>query len=117
MMAKLQNIEAECPLEIGMNMITGKWKIPILWHLIQGRKRFNELQRSLPHITQKILTQQLREMENDGLVYRHVYAEVPPRVEYGLTPLGESIRPIFDVLCQWGKKYKNQYPNEKPYTD
>ena len=108
-MAKLQNINETCPMEIGMNMIAGKWKIPILWHLLRGKSRFNELQRSLTPITQKTLTQQLREMEHDGLIRRHVYAEVPARVEYSLTPLGESIRPIFDVLCEWGKEYQKQH--------
>lgn len=113
-MAKFQNIDEKCPMEIGMNMITGKWKIPILWHLLRGKSRFNELQRSLSPITQKTLTQQLREMERDGLIRRHVYAKVPPRVEYSLTPLGESIRPIFNVLCEWGKEYQKQYSNRKP---
>lgn len=112
MMAKLKNVDEKCPMEIGINMIAGKWKVPILWYLLRGKIRFNELQRSLSLITQKTLTQQLREMERDGLIRRQVYAEVPPRVEYSLTPLGESIRPIFDVLCKWGKEYQKQHSVE-----
>lgn len=107
-MAKTQSMDETCPIEIGINRIAGKWKMPILWRLIQGTSRFNELQRALAPITQKTLTQQLREMEYDGLICRRVYAEVPPRVEYSLTALGKSIRPVFDILCQWGKDYQKQ---------
>jgi len=106
-MAKSKNIDALCPLEIAMNMMSGKWKLTILWHLSKGMVRFNELQRLLSGITQKILSQQLRELESDGLISRTVYAEVPPRVEYRLTRLGESIHPVLQALCQWGKDYKS----------
>lgn len=104
--AKLEAVDDGCPLEIAMNIMTGKWKLPILWQLFKGRKRFNELQRQLCPITQKTLTRELRELEADGLVGRKIYAEIPPRVEYSLTPLGESVRPVLDSLCRWGKEYR-----------
>jgi DNA-binding HxlR family transcriptional regulator len=85
-------------------MIGGKWKIPILWNLFGGPRRFSELHRMLAPVTQKVLVQQLREMEADGLVTRRVYAEVPPRVEYGLTARGESLKPIIQSLCAWSAK-------------
>ena len=83
-------------------MIGGKWKIPILWHLFDGPKRFGELQRALAPITQKVLIQQLRDLEADALVTRTVYAEVPPRVDYTLTPIGESLSAALAPLCAWG---------------
>jgi DNA-binding HxlR family transcriptional regulator len=84
-------------------MIGGKWKIPILWHLFDGPRRFSELHRALAPITQKVLTQQLRELEADALLTRTVYPEVPPRVDYALTPRGRSLRPIIHSLCTWSK--------------
>ena len=78
-------------------MIGGRWKVLILRELFQGVKRFNELQRAVNGITQKMLTQQLREMESDGIVHREIYLQVPPKVEYSLTPLGESLKPIIDT--------------------
>ncbi|HEY7544105.1 MAG TPA: winged helix-turn-helix transcriptional regulator [Blastocatellia bacterium] len=88
-------------------MIGGRWKTPILYHLFQGEKRFSELRRRLKPITQKMLTQQLREMERDGLVHREVFPEVPPRVEYSLTPLGETLRPVIDAMCRWGIMFRD----------
>jgi len=108
-MAKSHEIDDQCPLEIAMNMMSGKWKLMILWHLTKSTIRFNELQRLLPNITQKTLTQQLRELGSDGLINRKAYAEVPPKVEYSLTNLGESIKPVLQVLCQWGKDYKEGF--------
>ncbi|MBL8148432.1 MAG: helix-turn-helix transcriptional regulator [Blastocatellia bacterium] len=92
-----------CPAETTLNFIGGRWKIPILWRLFSGVKRFSELMRDLKGITQKMLTQQLREMEQDGLIYRQVYAQVPPKVEYSLTPLGESLKPVVYTMIEWGK--------------
>jgi DNA-binding HxlR family transcriptional regulator len=83
-------------------MIGGRWKIPLIFHLLNGAKRFSELARALDGVTQKMLTQQLREMERDGLVERKVFPEVPPRVEYSLTPLGKSLKPVVDSMCRWG---------------
>jgi DNA-binding HxlR family transcriptional regulator len=96
----------QCPMDLALNIIDGKWKIHILWNLNRQTTRFNELQRLLPHITQKILTQQLRQLEQDGLVQRQVYAEVPPRVEYSLTEWGRKLQPVFETLCQWGSDYQ-----------
>lgn len=106
-MAKARSMETQCPMDITINILSGRWKLSILWHLMRGTLRFNELQRLLPGITQKTLTQQLRELEQDGILLRKIYPEVPPRVEYNLTELGESIKPILNSMCQWGKEYQN----------
>jgi len=96
--------ETRCPAEITLNVIGGRWKIPILWHLAQGTRRFSELRRGLDGVTQKVLTQQLRELERDGIVHREVYPQVPPRVEYSLTTLGKSLRPVVEAMCKWGMR-------------
>jgi DNA-binding HxlR family transcriptional regulator len=98
--------ETNCPAEITLTVIGGRWKALLLYHLFQGVKRFSELQRALPGITQKMLTQQLREMERDGLVHREVYPEVPPKVEYSMTALGMTLEPVIRAMCEWGLKYK-----------
>ena len=108
-MAKSKNIVLSCPMDITINILSGKWKLSILWHLTQGIVRFNELQRLLTNITQKTLTMQLRELETAGIIYRKVYPEVPPKVEYGLTKVGESIKPILSSMCEWGKEYQNLF--------
>lgn len=95
-----------CPVETTLMLISNKWKILILRDLIPGTKRFGELRKSIGHVTQKVLTAQLREMEASGLVIRTVYAEVPPRVEYTLTDLGYSLKPILDAMWNWGEQYK-----------
>jgi DNA-binding HxlR family transcriptional regulator len=107
-MAKSVNIAEQCPLDIALNMVSGKWKMAILWQLTKNTVRFNELQRLLPNITQKTLTQQLRELEQDGLITRQVYPEVPPKVEYRLSELGRTFIPVLNSLCQWGKDYKEK---------
>ena len=99
---------ASCIVERTLDVIGGRWKVLILRELFQGVKRFNELQRALTGITQKMLTQQLREMESHGIVHREIYLQVPPKVEYSLTPLGESLKPIIDAMHEWGVKYLNQ---------
>lgn len=91
-----------CPVETTLLLIGNKWKVLILRDLLDGTKRFGELKRSIGSVSQKVLTQQLRAMEEDGLVHREVYAEVPPRVEYSLTELGESLKPILDAMLNWG---------------
>lgn len=95
-----------CPVETTLLLIGDKWKVLILRDLIEGTKRFGQLKKSIGSISQKMLTQQLREMEEDGLVERKVYAEVPPRVEYSLTEDGISLKPILDSLWAWGERYK-----------
>jgi DNA-binding HxlR family transcriptional regulator len=100
----------KCPAEITLAMIGGRWKIPLIFHLMPGTRRFSELARALKGVTQKMLTQQLREMERDGLVARRVYAQVPPRVEYSLTDLGASLHPVVDAMCRWGEAHGGQPP-------
>ena len=97
-----------CPVETTLTLIGNKWKMLILRDLMGGTKRFGELKRSLGNVTQKVLTAQLRDMEEKGLVSRKVYAEVPPRVEYSLTDLGKSLKPILDAMRTWGENYKAQ---------
>ena len=91
-----------CPAEYTLSLIDGRWKIPLIFHLLHGAKRFSELARALRGVTQKMLTQQLREMERAGLVERKIFPQVPPRVEYSLTPLGTSLKPVVDSMCRWG---------------
>ncbi|MHB8845011.1 MAG: winged helix-turn-helix transcriptional regulator [Nitrospirota bacterium] len=99
---------ANCPAEIAISMLGSKWKLLILRELFKGMRRFGELARSVPGISQKMLTQQLRQMEEDGLVSRKIYPEVPPRVEYSLTGIGESLKPVLDAMHKWGTKYVMQ---------
>ncbi|MEM9538425.1 MAG: helix-turn-helix domain-containing protein [Cyanobacteria bacterium P01_E01_bin.42] len=94
--------KVNCPVEITLKAIGGRWKVLILRELFIEVKRFGQLQRALTGITQKMLTQQLREMEADGIVHREVYAQVPPKVEYSLTPLGRSLKPVIDSMHEWG---------------
>ena len=95
-----------CQVETTLMLIGDKWKVLILRDLMEGTKRFGELKKSIGTVSQKVLTAQLRDMEESGLVHREVYAEVPPRVEYSLTPLGKSLKPILDSLWNWGEEYK-----------
>lgn len=97
-----------CPVETTLTLIGNKWKVLIMRDLLTGTKRFGELKKSLGSVSQKVLTAQLRAMEEDGLIHREVYAEVPPRVEYSLTELGWSLKPILDAMVNWGNNYKNQ---------
>jgi len=95
-----------CPVEITLSLVGDKWKVLIVRDLLTGTKRFGELRKSLTGISQKVLTQHLRAMEENGLVNRKVFAEVPPRVEYSLTEVGLSLKAILDVMGQWGEEYK-----------
>lgn len=97
-----------CPVEITMSLIGDKWKVLIIRDLLTGTKRFGELKKSLNNITQKVLTNNLRQMEATGLLVRKVYAEVPPRVEYSLTDTGWSLKPILDSMVEWGNDYKEK---------
>jgi DNA-binding HxlR family transcriptional regulator len=98
--------QAACPVEITLSLLGNKWKVLILRELFTGTKRFGELSRGVPGISQKMLTQQLRQMEADKLVQREVYAEVPPHVEYSLTEVGRSLSPILDAMHKWGTEYR-----------
>ena len=97
-----------CPVEITMGLIGDKWKVLIIRDLLTGTNRFGELKKSLNGITQKVLTNNLRQMEASGLVNRKVYAEVPPRVEYSLTETGWSLKPILDSMVVWGNSYREK---------
>ena len=98
-----------CPVEVTLMLISDRWKVLILRDLLSGTKRFGELKKSIGSISQKVLTSNLRSMEEDGLLTRKVYAEVPPRVEYTLTELGERLRPILFSMQQWGLEYQKQH--------
>lgn len=95
-----------CPVEITLHLISERWKVLILRDLMDGTKRFGELKKSIGSVSQKVLTSNLRSMEEDGLLTRKIFAEVPPRVEYTLTEMGYSLKPILDVMTDWGVKYK-----------
>ncbi len=95
-----------CPVETTLTLIGDKWKVLILRDLLPGTKRFGELRRSIGTVSQKVLTTQLRQMEDSGLIVRTVYAEVPPRVEYTLTELGYSLKPVLDAMGTWGMEYQ-----------
>ncbi len=101
-MIKYKGVEYHCSMELTLGLIGGKWKPLIIWYLAENTMRFSELKRALPNITQKMLTQQLRALEESGLVNRHIYAEIPPKVEYSLTSAGKSLLPILKSLTQWG---------------
>ena len=95
-----------CPVETTLLLISDRWKVLILRDLLSGTKRFGELKRSLASISQKVLSSNLRSMESDGLLTREVYPEVPPRVEYTLTDLGQSLKPLLDAMCSWVEDYQ-----------
>ncbi len=104
-------------METTLTLIGNKWEVLILRDLMEGTKRFGELRRSVGHISQKVLTSQLRAMEEAGLVHREVFAEVPPRVEYSLTPLGKSLKPVMDALRDWGTEYKRHLSDGTPMVE
>lgn len=94
-------------MEITLDVIGGKWKVFILYHLLENKKRYNELRRLIPGISQRMLTLQLNQIEKDGIIHREIYPEIPPRVEYSLTECGKTLRPIILQMSEWGKKYEN----------
>lgn len=106
-----------CPVEAALDIIGGKWKSVILFRLLEDTRRFNELRRLLPSITQRTLTTQLRELEEDGLLFRTIYAEVPPRVEYRLTELGQSLQPVLSALKAWSETHMPARMAPKPSMD
>ena len=97
-----------CPVEACLEVIDGKWKGVILFHLLDGAKRFNEFMRSMPKVTQRMLTRQLRELEADGIIQRKVFGEIPPRVEYSLTELGKTLEPVLRMLQKWGAEHLDE---------
>lgn len=102
------NAAYNCPMEVTLGLIGGKYKGLILWHLIDKTLRFSELSRLIPQATPKMLTQQLKDLEQDGLILRQAYPEVPPRVEYSLSDFGRTLTPVLDVMCGWGQDYMDQ---------
>lgn len=104
-MIKFRNTEYHCHMELTLDLIGGKWKSLILWHLGENTLRFSELKKTLPQLTQKMLTQQLRKLEQDGLIKRFIYTQVPPKVEYSLTDAGKTLLPILNAIYQWGINY------------
>lgn len=108
-MIKFKNNEYQCSMELTLALIGGKWKALILWHLGDKILRYNEMRKLLPNVTPKMLTQQLRELEDSGLVKRFIYTQIPPKVEYSLTEAGKSLLPILDTLCKWGLNYANEF--------
>ena len=105
-MSKTEAVSNACPMELGINILSGKWKLRILWNLyIKKVVRLNELQRNLGNITTKTLTEQLRELEDKKMIKRTIYPEIPPKVEYSLTEIGSSIEPVLKTLCDWGNEY------------
>ncbi|WP_155990448.1 MULTISPECIES: helix-turn-helix domain-containing protein [unclassified Paenibacillus] len=97
-------------MEITLDVIGGKWKGFILYYLLENKRRYNELRRLIPDISQRMLTLQLNQLEKDGIVHREIYPEIPPRVEYSLTECGETLRPIIVQMSEWGKRYENTFP-------
>lgn len=114
MRPRVDGMAEECMVEAALEVIGGKWKLVVLRHLLEGTKRFGELDRALEGITPRMLTRQLRELETDGLILRTVYPQVPPKVEYSVTDIGESLRAIIDQLEQWGRRYTNPLPPATP---
>ncbi|XOB63977.1 winged helix-turn-helix transcriptional regulator [Deferribacteres bacterium DY0037] len=108
-MINVKGKEHSCPIEVSMNLIAGKWKLLIMWHLLKKTRRFGELQKKITNVTQKMLTQQLRELEADGLIHREVYPIVPPKVEYSLTPFGRSFEPVLNMMIVWGYEYAKRF--------
>ena len=108
-MKELCNETMNCPVEVTLNLIGGKYKAVILSHLMQGTLRYSQLHRKMPRATDKMLAQQLRELEKDGLINRKVYPVVPPKTEYSMTEFGRTLFPILDAMCDWGSDYLEQH--------
>lgn len=102
---KINDKAYTCPVELTLNVMGGKWKVLLLWNMRESVKRYGELKRLIPGITHKMLTQQLRELEEDGIINRRVYEIVPPRVEYSLTERGEQLKPVLGLMAQWGIQF------------
>jgi len=100
----IRNKNYDCYIAFTLDLIGGKWKTLILWYLIDGKKRFGELKKLIPNCSQRMLTRQLRELERDDIIARKIYRQIPPKVEYSLTPSGKTLTPILQLACDWGTK-------------
>jgi len=98
----MKRAQINCPAAYTLRVLSGMWKVPIVWHLLSGTRRFGELRNDVGKVTQKVLAQQLRELVRDGVVQRKVYPVTPLKVEYSLTPLGRTLRPVVQIMCAWG---------------
>lgn len=105
--------QRECPVETVIHVLGGKWKPIILWHLMESTQRFNDLEKLIPDVSQKMLTQHLRDLEQEGVIERTVYPIVPPKVEYSLSEYGKTLIPVTEVMCAWGKSH-NERKREEP---
>lgn len=112
-MNQINSRQLECPIQVIVDVIGGKWKLSILYQLLQGTKRYGELKRLVPNATERMLTLQLRELEASGIVQRTVYPEVPPKVEYCLTELGMSLEPVLQTMLHWSEKCLQQKGQQK----
>ncbi|MBE6925507.1 MAG: helix-turn-helix transcriptional regulator [Ruminococcaceae bacterium] len=108
------NEKSSCPVEATLGLIGGKYKTLILWHLAEAKMRYSQLQKAIPKVTPKILTQQLRELESEGLIHREVFPVVPPKVEYSLTKLGKSLMPVLIAMRDWGTNYLRTHKEIEP---
>lgn len=97
-----------CPIETLIHVLGGKWKPIILWNIIESKKRFNELEKLIPNVSQKMLSQHLRDLEREGIIDRTVYPSVPPKVEYSLSEYGKTLIPVAEVMCDWGKNHSKR---------
>lgn len=104
-----------CPVEVAISVLGGTWKLTLVKYLLDGTRRFGELRRAVPEVNARTLTRQLRELEEDGIVLRTVYAEVPPKVEYSLTELGKSLEPIVGAMGEWGARFADQTAGERTH--
>lgn len=102
MMDNVSSLRPTLPVESALRVVGGKWKVLIIWHLKDGVRRYGALRRLIPNVTEKVLIRQLRELENDGIITRTIYATVPPSVDYALSEYGEGLLPVLGVLCKWG---------------
>lgn len=104
----MKDTAQSCPVEWTLEVLGGKWKCVILWHLLKRVRRFGELHKLIPGATQKVLTAQLRQLEREGLIERKVYAQIPPKVEYSITPYGHSLSPVLESMCKWGVTHRER---------
>lgn len=106
-----QAAAGQCPIESVIQVVGGKWKPLILWHLLDSTKRFSELEKDIPGVTQKMLAQHLRELENDRLITRTIHPSIPPKVEYSLSDYGNTFIPVLQTMCDWGRVHNQQFQN------